>query len=480
MQTILFIDDWMLDYRRNMVRRFRRPQLVEQEVFVDDGRMSSDSGYSNVIRDPESGLYRRWVKVPGTRPLPGGNFSDTLCCLESEDGFNWYAPKLGYAKKMGVDESLRGCVYFDLPPLGTGKVVRDPFDPDPDWRYKLVGQLGAEPPDRQPRFGVWVSPDGLAWSHVRDSSWFPDETSRMGSDCDNNLMYNPISGRYQVICRDSCLDRRVAMAESEDLINWAPPRVILYPDPLDETLVQFYSMTQHWYHEHFIGLMQLQHVSSTEMGTVKWMGKVDNELIYSYNGIHWNRTDRQPFIGRLEPGEPGGEQIYTNSMVEEDDGTLRFYSRADSAEHGDQRIGHMPEGIVHHEETLVHRLRAEGFACLEPVGGFGYFGTRNLIFKNGDLRLNFLAPNGRIWVQASHGQVTGPDTSGPYPGFSFDDSEPLSGDELDAPVRWKGGKNLAELVGAGVRLEFKLVQAQIYAVHADFNIHYGDPIISRI
>ncbi len=478
MQTILFIDDWMLDYRDNIARRFGRPQLLEgKKVEFDNDRLRGEHGYPNVIRDRQSGVYRLWERVPGSRPLPGGNFSSTLCYAESEDGISFTSPNLGFSDKMGVDESLSSCVDFDLPPLGVSKVVYDAFDPNPARRYKVVGQQAEA--DDQPRFTVWVSPDGLSWTQVPGSSWFPDEPTRMGSDCDNNILFNPISGRYQVICRDTCLDRRVAMTESEDLIHWTTPRVIVYPDPLDETLVQFYSMIQYWYHEYFIGLMPLQHVSSKERGTVKWMGKVDTELTYSYNGVHWNRTDRQPFVGRLEPGVPGSEQIYTTCMVEEEDGTLRFYSRAYSGEHGDQRIGHMPEGLVHDCEVLVHQLRSEGFAYLEPVGGFGYFGTRNLKFRKGELHINMMAPNGRIWVQASHSHTTGPDTSGPYPGYSFDDCEPLSGDDIRAPVRWKNGKTLTELVGAGVRLEFKLCQARVYAVHGDFQIQYGDPIIER-
>ena len=52
------------------------------------------------------------------------------------------------------------------------------------------------------------------------------------------------------------------------------------------------------HHDHFVGIMQRQHIAETEESACKWLGKTDDELTYSYNGVHWNRTDRQAFIPR--------------------------------------------------------------------------------------------------------------------------------------------------------------------------------------
>ena len=475
MKTILFIDDWMLDWRRNVVRRFGRPEIVQKQLTFDEpGPLARPAkSYQNVILDPDSGRYGMWYEVAGSRPLPGNNFTGTLCYAESDDGFTWTYPDLGNAAAMGVDASLRNCVGYDVPPIGTRRVTFDPFDPDPSRRYKLLGQV--ERPGH-PKYAVFVSPDGLAWTHVPNSSWFPDEPSRMGTDCDNNMLFNPVSGKYQVICRRACLDRRIAITESDDLVHWTEPRVILYPDPLDEPLIQFYSMGQFWYADHFLGLMQRQHVASTEMGAVKWLGKVDTELVYSFNGVHWNRTDRRPFIGRTEPGSPGCEEIFTSSMVEEPDGTLRFYGLGADGEHYATKP---PEPVSHNTKILVHRLRPCGFAYLEPVAGYGYIGTRNLIPRDGRLRVNFQAPNGCIRVQASHPE-TGEKAASAHPGFGFEDCVPLTGDQACGEVQWKNGKNLDELVGKWVRLEFQLFQARLYAIHWDFRIQYGDPILERV
>ena len=68
----------------------------------------------------------------------------------------------------------------------------------------------------------------------------------------------------------------------------------------------------------------------------------------------------------------------------------------------------------------------------------------------------------------------------PALGLLFEDSVPLIGDEASAEPRWKSAQTLARYVNDWVRLEFRLYQAQVYAIHWDFRIQYGDPIIERI
>ena len=46
--------------------------------------------------------------------------------------------------------------------------------------------------------------------------------------------------------------------------------------------------------------------------------------------------------------------------------------------------------------------------------------------------------------------------------------------------RWQGEKSAADLVCKSARLEFKPFQARIYAIHWDFHIQSGDPVIERI
>jgi hypothetical protein len=68
----------------------------------------------------------------------------------------------------------------------------------------------------------------------------------------------------------------------------------------------------------------------------------------------------------------------------------------------------------------------------------------------------------------------------PIPGYSFEECIPLTGDELYARPRWKERADVSEVIGKQVRLEFKLFQAELYAVRWDVQPWYGDLPIERI
>lgn len=52
----------------------------------------------------------------------------------------------------------------------------------------------------------------------------------------------------------------------------------------------------------------------------------------------------------------------------------------------------------------------------------------------------------------------------PIPGNLLEECAPLFGDERSAVVRWKGGEDLAALVGKTVRLRVALRAADLYAL----------------
>lgn len=448
------------------------PVPVQEEITFEGSMGVTElvGAYPNYIRDPETGIFKAWYQRAGTHAAPGLNLSSILCYAESDDGIHWKKPDLGFAKQYGFDTSLCNAVSFDVYPSCIYKVTYDPFDVDPQKRYKLACiNIEGDIWDNNITGWPFTSPDGISWKIIPGSEWYK---GRMGTDGNNQIQYNPITERYQISCRPSCLDRRIALVESKDLIHWTDPMVVLQPDALDDDLLQFYSISQYWYHDHFIGILQRHHIAETETsGGVKWAGKVDDEIVYSYNGIYWLRSKRESLLPRAPLGEFASEQVYTSSMIELEDGSLRFYSMGDIGEH----FGAEPiEGIECKNNLFVSEMRQCGFVCLEPAGGYGYFTTRVLIPRNGDLRLNYKAPNGVVRVQVSN------KSHQPISGFSFEDFVELRGDDTSSAVSWKEGKTIDDFIGNEIRLEFQLFQAQIYAIDWDFQIRYGDPIIERI
>ncbi|MCZ6795650.1 MAG: hypothetical protein O7J95_18755, partial [Planctomycetota bacterium] len=51
----------------------------------------------------------------------------------------------------------------------------------------------------------------------------------------------------------------------------------------------------------------------------------------------------------------------------------------------------------------------------------------------------------------------------PYDGFSLADCTPLAGDAIEAPVAWKGGRDVSALAGKPLRLRFEIRDADVYS-----------------
>lgn len=474
MKTFLFLDDWMLDSHRDIVRRFPRPRLLPAEPVAEM------SNYATVIRDPERGCYRAWYNRFFT---VDGHVVGAKCLAESADGFAWEPVQLD-APVDRLGHLQANLVFSGHTSGGEGSLFLDPRDPDPQRRYKLTYSDRVQgPTPRQYRsLGlVACSPDGVRWSIDDDHPFY---TVPGGCDTLITPLYNPVTENYQIMVRPSVLDRRIAIVESTDFRSWTAPRTVLTPDPLDEPCLQFYGMPWCHYEDVFIGLLWDQHTCQDErMGGARWSGVVDCELAYSYNGVHWNRTDRQPFVGRTEPGTYGCGSIYPSSLLVDEDDRIRIYGAATLVDHA---LEDPPPGYPSVAAMVAHELRRDGFALLEPRAGWGRVTMRCVKPRSGEIRINLRAPLGQVLVQLSQptGSFRRPEPFGaewkPIPGYAFEDCVPLVGDEIYARVRWKSRADASEVVGQHVRLELKLFQAEVYAVRWDAQPWYGDLPIERI
>ncbi|MFH1008734.1 MAG: hypothetical protein V1800_14730, partial [Candidatus Latescibacterota bacterium] len=210
MKTFLFLDDWMLDSYTDIVRRFPQPKQMPAEPVTEM------YNYATVIRDPERGCYRSWYNR--FLSAEGGTIG-AKCLAESEDGFLWKPVRLDKpVDRLGHLQS--NVVFSGHTSGGEGTLMYDPRDPDPERRYKLTysDRLG---PWETASFGlVASSPDGVHWQIDREHPFYT-----VPGGCDTLMMplFNPVTGRYQVIVRPSVLDRRIAIVESPDFQNWTQP-----------------------------------------------------------------------------------------------------------------------------------------------------------------------------------------------------------------------------------------------------------------
>jgi hypothetical protein len=468
MKLFLFLDDWMIEATHDIVRRWPQARTA------DNGPWTDCNGHFTVLYDPPEKKYRCWYSAYRGKERRQDSSGDWLepqvfkgmYYAESDDGYEFHNCPHGGATDERFPEYPNSLKFPYRE--GSNKIKIEGFNAcyinehagSPSERYVAAADAGF----------IYTSPDGIAWTPHWDRRWI----AKMDSDTRNNIVYDPIGQRYLVYCRPGNLDRRVAVIESQDLHTFTPRRVIIQPDSQDPPLFQFYGLEVFWYEDLFVGLLWDNFIPNTEPlvpgnleGIVKMCGWVDTSLVYSYDGLNWLRGPRTPILPRAEMPEFGWAGHYGSGLVVGPDDDIRIYSSAYRLEHGEFDM--QREFFARNEgdgALRTYQMRKDGFAYLESAGGDGWVRTRGLIPKDGDLTINYKAPLGRVHVQVC-------DKAGqPYEGFSFDDCKPLTGDELAAKPVWKN-RNLAELTGKYVRLEFKIYQAHLYAYRWDCQLHYA-------
>ena len=193
-------------------------------------------------------------------------------------------------------------------------------------------------------------------------------------------------------------------------------------------------------------------------------GRSETELTYSYNGTHWYRTVRQPFIGVREYGLLGGGQVYAMDLVRTLDNKLLIYVPASKGEHAAYRD--MQEaGLDTRGQSgpLLYEMRLDGFCSLKTWGKDGLLQTKTIVPQSGQLRINVrTTAHTAIRVQMLDGE-----TGEPIPGYTAEEAVPISGDHLFAEPRWVGKPDISGLVGKPVRVEILMREAELFAIRVD-------------
>jgi len=452
-EKLFFFDDFCFDTQYGFERRFMEPQCVPQCHFVDDRPEIAGTEYATVHWDQRRQVYRMWY-IAWLQ-----NRRRALCAAESEDGLEW--KQIDRASKLG--EGLpSNAVFAGETSCEQGVVFVDEFDSDESRRYKLAywdlpAQVQREDVDsgRKCVMRLAFSADGESWSIAGGGSWHPEN-----SETQNKILCNPVTGRYQIICRKTNVDRRVALTESEDLKEWTDPRVIIHPDPADEPGLQFYGMPAYWYEDIFVGFLWRYRTGTQINGQDAYQGDgiIEPELTYSYDGLTWNRT-RVRVPRRVDRGQFGGSRLYPESLVIDPDGNVRLYSRGVQREHQH----HSPFGTAY----LLHKWRADGFVGMESCGNEGFLRTKPFLLKDKHIALNVQAPYGRVRVQITD------QLARPLPGFSFAECRQWTGDDVHFCPQWEHKHDLSELVGRIVRFEVKVEEAVLYSIRATVEPHHG-------
>jgi hypothetical protein len=408
------------------------PPVREEIVLVTDRPWEGpQSAYFNVFRDGDRVrlYYRGHMKSDLDE-------DQCTCTAESADGIRFERPELGLHSFGGSTrnnivhhgiESHNLFVFRDTKP---GVDERE--------RYKAVGG------GWEKLYGL-VSPDGHRWRRIQE-----DPITTKGTfDSLNVVFWDPGRGRYLLFSRYFASDvRAIQMSESTDFLHWNDPR------PID---CGADAPREHFYTNAILPCPGAEHVllafpmrfvpERTKLEGYAEPGVSDAVFFSSRGGLRWNRSFREAW---LRPGNDPHNWSQRSNMpargiIETGPGEFSLYA-SEHYEWPDARLRRLT-------------VRKHGFASLHAGAEGGRALTKPLRLSGASLRLNFAtSAAGLIKVEVR-------DAGGrPIPGFGFEDSEGLFGDEFDREYRWKGGPGLPGGSSRVVRLCFALRDADLYAL----------------
>jgi len=431
----LFLDEFLIESSSNLTRRVNAPQRdpAIPNPLVTGKEDGCFQPYLTVLHDPQTGRFRLWY---GAHTADFRSDRSQLGYLESVDGIAWIRPHR---------------VLADPGPIQFGVSVMDEGTecPNPAQRFKYGWYYGVG-------LRVAASPDGLTWTPLS-----PDVVLAHNHDI-NGLFRDPLRKRYIATISSYVTGptwsgrRRVTQqCTSTDLVHWGERWFVLTPDDrVDEGETQFYAMDGFLSRgELIIGMVKVLRddlKADAPPDPPEAYGIGYTTLAWTHDGEHWLR-DREKFFDRsAERGAWDHAHAWIDEQVPVGDEVYLYY--------GGYRHGHKVNRFEERQIGLV-RMKRDRYVAREAGSFGGSFKTPLVRLSSDSMTLNVDAQAGQVRVQVLAADGT------PVPGFAIAACEPIRGDSLAAPVRWK--KPLSALRGRPVRLEFFLEDARLYA----FDLH---------
>jgi hypothetical protein len=433
---------WAVKYGSQTVRRvFHAPEKCGQNPLI-----SGEGGYTCVLKDEESGLFRMWYQTWTASPADGKTGRYAIAYAESKDGLSWVLPKLGLYEWKGSKQNNIVWTGVDGKRGSQVFLLDLPEEARRGYRYvMLYGGGGSH---------LIGSHDGIHWDRRSDTL-----VARMHSDTQNAIVFDPRRNEYVMFCRakhiyrtfegdilDTGASRRVARMASKELWTlWdAEPQNILIPDEVDEERGDFnffYGMPTRYHAGIYWGFLW-----PFRMNTA-----IDTELAWSRDGIQFDRLPSRPQL--IERGPDGawddGMAFGSPFWVEVGDEWWIYYAGWDGPHGSSERT----PGIG------LAKLRKEGFLSMQGPPGGGVLCTRKILWPGGKLVVNAAAREGELRVRISD------EKRKVVPGFDYAECVPFQGDSVAHEVSWREG-SLDSLQGKVIRLEIFLKNAEIYTFRA--------------
>jgi hypothetical protein len=371
----------------------------------------------------------------------------------SKDGIHWTRPELGLFEFNG--SKANNIVWFGTSATHNLVVLKDANPAAaPEARYKAIGGHG------KPR--AYHSGDGIHWKIVADRALVSNGTF----DSQNTAFWDAARSTYRMYWRTNPGSvRSIRTAASSDFQKFTDEADLAYPGkPLPDSLpyldrVQLYTNAVQPYARapHLFVGFPTQFIQKTKESPPKFY-QTQPLFMSSRDGVEFHRWD-QPVIPTTAPqnrdGNRGNYMTWGMLQLPGNDHELSVYATEGNRKHGPTRLRRFT-------------YRVDGFVGIVAGPTAGELLTKTLVTKGKNLTVNYQTAAGgalRVELQDPDGR--------PLEGFGLADCEPLTGDEIDAVVRWKGnGVRQPSAAERPFRIRFVLEKATLYSIkwtNADTN-----------
>ncbi len=375
-----------------------------------------------------------------------------VCEAFSDDGVNWVKPELGLVEFEGSTANNilpESALYYYL--------FEDLHDPDPARRYKAQVRTGSYDGTGM-TFDMFFSPDGYTWTPYAGNPTIDTGTQKGRWGPTDFMGWDPIRQVYAAHMENNYHmhsptrhHRLIGRSESPDMINWSEPETIITLDDRDYPDTEFYHLPVTVHQGWYLGF--LWHFSTTNT-------QHEPYFVFSRDGIHYDRTFREPIIRRGDNGRFDHVSIYANRPIIHGDQVLCYYTGTN---------WRSPEQLVvlgdrAEAKIGLATLPLDGFVSLEGARAeFSRVTTRTFTFEGDELVLNMQAALQQWGAGPCEVKVEIMDgRHAPIEGFSFDDADTLTTTDTARLVTWQGSADVSTLAGLPVRLKIHFKNAKLY------------------
>lgn len=394
-----------------------------------------------VIKD--GGVYRAWYRGFDHDNEGGrgsGSPAETVFYAESQDGHEWIFPDLGLLEVGGAPQN--NAILTNKPPFLHCFMVFLDTRPgvDPAERYKAVGghpghgnKVGLDEPGRG-LFG-FVSPDGLNWTKQGEIIPYRPHW-RHAFDSPNVAFWSEAEQLYVCYFRtwdDKGGPRSISRATSPDFVNWSEP-VAMNPNLPGEHL---YSNMTHPY-------VRAPHIYIALPTRFVPLDKDSGEEVRP------NRTDVLFMSSR--PGATEYDRLFTEAFIRPGLDPRKWGNRENFVAYN--VIQTAPDELsIYHRGGDRYVIRPDGFISVHAGSREGSLLTKPVIYSGDRMEINFsTSAAGSVQVELLDGD-----------GAVVAQSEPMTGDAIDHPVRWPDANAVSQWAGKPVQIRFNLQDADLYS-----------------